>query len=320
MGKGSSSKFGVAAGGLARLGRAVAGVTTAALLVGLVGGLIIGENALAARAAELRALNFRQADVQILWPADREDRTRVAVWMSRSIRDNLLTVARSAVDANPLDAAGLERVANELRRTGWFMTGPVARREPGGRVIISGGWRAPVAVVRWQERDHLVSAGGERLQLSYPIGTAMSAGLRAIVGASEPPPEGYGDEWTGGDVDAAIALLAYLQQDREVYAQVTAIDVSRYVPGNRRHLIVQTREGRRVLWGSPPPSVTGTEFKPGEPSATTKMNNLRVVLFNPEVRKRLGVVPAGAMDLSPLIDLTNPVAPMIDRSANAIGI
>ena len=89
--------------------------------------------------------------------------------------------------------------------------------------------REPAAVVRVHGFDRLISAAGELLPVDYPSGTSK---LRFVTGVSQPAPVAFGEVWTGGDVQAGLELLAYLQST-PVYSQVAGVDVIIRIKGGR---------------------------------------------------------------------------------------
>ncbi|MBX9737635.1 MAG: hypothetical protein K2X32_11990, partial [Phycisphaerales bacterium] len=251
----------------------LATIATAVLVVGSIAGLVISRDALMQRAAAMHddAQGGEAPNVVIDWPLipDRIGPTGEPVsWMSASLRAQLSELVRSELTNDPMDHASLKRAADRLIATGWVrelheMSRVADRSTPGGAgtVRVRGLWRAPVALVRWQDRDHLVASGGELLPISYPAGSVGT--LKVITGAFGPPPDLYGEAWSGGDIQAALALLAYLQPT-EAFSQVSGVDVASYVKHKR--LVIVTDQNARVIWGSAP-----GEWKPGEPSTQQKI-------------------------------------------------
>jgi hypothetical protein len=92
----------------------------------------------------------------------------------------------------------------------------------------------------------VVSRGARRLPLTYPAGGAGP--LRFISGVWGSAP-GVGEVWSGGDVEAAIELLALLRQS-PAWTHVAGIDASRYV--RSQMLTILTTTGAKVVWGSAP--------------------------------------------------------------------
>lgn len=273
----------------------VSTIATVAILVGAVGGLVAARPMLVERAAAMHvhAAGEEPPPVVIEWPTI-PGRTGAdggpGHMFSEPLRRQLTELVRSELTPDPLDRDALQRAAERLKATGWVAELRSMRREPGSSSVrISALWRAPVALVRFKDRDHLVAAGGELLPISYPAGSVST--LRVITGVFTGPPDAYGEPWSGGDVQAALALLAYLQPT-ETFSQVTGIDVALYV--KHKKLAIVTDQNTRVIWGSAP-----NEWKPGEPSTQQKLAWLINLRRDPKNGNRIDAGRA-------VVDLTVP--------------
>ena len=210
------------------------------LVAAAAGTLALGAGALEDRAGTLRA---DPVEADFHWPAlTTGDRTWLPAGEQRRLRDLLLT----SVSLNPGDYAALTLARTRLLESGWFESDLQLVRRPGGVVRVRGTWREPVAVVRSAGSDHVVSASARRLPPTYPAGGAGA--LRFIAGVWGDPPR-PGAVWTGGDVDAAIDLLALLRQS-PAWGKVAGIDASRFI--RAQMLSVITTDGAEVVWGSGP--------------------------------------------------------------------
>ena len=129
-------------------------------------------------------------------------------WLSEPFRNQLTVLATTVLNDDVFDREALARCGQAMLATGWFRSIHSIRREREGVVRIDGEWREPAAVVRHGERDYLVSGEGELLPVDYKPG---ASGLRVVVNPSIAPPGKPGDKWLGGDVQAALKLLAQLQ-------------------------------------------------------------------------------------------------------------
>ncbi len=267
----------------------LASIATAVIVVGSVGGLIASREELIKRAAAMHeapagGVEIDPPRVEIDWPLI-EGRIgpdgQPVSWMSESLRTQLSELVRSELTNDPMDHAALKRAADRLIATGWIreLREMTRATDPGsaGTVHVRGEWRAPVALVRWQERDHLVAAGGELLPISYPAGSVGT--LKVITGPFGPPPDVYGEAWSGGDVQAALGLLAYLQPTI-AFSQVSGIDIADYIKHKR--LVIITDQNTRVVWGSAP-----GEWRPGEPSTQQKISWLVGLRRDPKHANRI---------------------------------
>lgn len=184
-----------------------------------------------------------------------------STWMAPDHQQALIdviieSVKRTAAEAghDPLDARLLSDLCHRLSETGWFEGLPTVRRERTGRVTISGAWRAPAAVVRWQGRDRLIALGGELLPHVYD---SSASGYIEITGVRRPPPvrsdgsPALGQQWASEEIRASIQLLRRLQP-MPFFAQVRGVEVSGFEgAGASGRLVIITDKGTRVVWGVP---------------------------------------------------------------------
>ncbi|MBL8990510.1 MAG: hypothetical protein JNJ48_02895 [Phycisphaerae bacterium] len=272
-----------------------------ALMCALGIGLLAGQRALAERAGKVRESRTEAFRVEFDWPplagAQPGPDGQPATWLSVTQREDLTALAMRSLTANPMDHGALRRTGEALLATGWFSAIESVSREPHGVVRIRGQWRIPAAVVRSGDRDHLVSSKGELLPVTYRPDASR---LKVIYNPCNPPPAKPGDPWLGGDVQAALALLAYLQPT-QAYGQVMGIDVRNYVRTKRLEIV--TDRNNRVLWGAPP-----GEFNPGEPAADVKLKWMLYLRASTDYGQRIDAA-------RPVIDLTNPRGIMIDQAA-----
>lgn len=274
--------------------RSAAGVAlTVVLLGGGIAGAVLGEGSLARRVGEARSAP--EVEVQFNWPVVTDPDGRTRTWMQPDLPGKITEVALAHLTPDPLDAAALRRAHDALMRTGWFRQVRSVQRVRGGVVQVSVVWREPVAVVRHDGQDHWISADAERLPISSAVGVS---GLPFVQSPYSGPPA-LGEAWLGGDVQAGLSLLAYVQAS-PAWDQVRGVDVGEYVA--RKRLALVTDRGTRVVWGVAP-----SDWKPGEPPAQTKLAHLLEFRADARFGRR---IDAGF----PVIDLTLP-DPVIDLTA-----
>lgn len=211
-----------------------------AILVVAGGALALGAAPLEERAGEIRA---DPLEARLDWPAaPGAERT----WLPASEQRRLTELLLATVDIRPTNGESLRIARERLLNAGWFEPDLALRRLPGGVIDVDATWRQPAAVVRHGGAEHVVSTDARRLPLTYPEGSAGP--LRFISRPwGDPPPAG--ETWTGGDVQAAIELLALLRTS-SAWARVGGVDVGDYA--RRQMLTVVTTSGARVVWGSAP--------------------------------------------------------------------
>lgn len=270
-------------------GRWVLPAVAAAALIGGGLALVAGQRELARRASEVRS-RPGPVELRIEWPLLATiDGGPPQTWMSRQWQARLEAIARAELNSDPLDRASLRAASKALFETGWLAHEPEVRRGPMGVVTIRGQWHDPVAVVRYGQRDYVISADAHRLPLDYPVG---ESNLRFLANPFSPPPLKPGEKWIGGDIEAGLALLALVQPYGTTYDQVAGVDLQGYT--STKSLTLLTDRGGRVVWGAAP-----GEWNPGEPPMERKLNWLVSLRGDDKFGRR---IDAGM----PLIRLTNP--------------
>ncbi|MCA3004901.1 MAG: cell division protein FtsQ [Planctomycetaceae bacterium] len=272
---------------------------TLVLLAGAAIGVVYSREALRHQVGRLKEA---PVSVDINWPVigpPSRPGEAPQTWMSPSIRGKIELAALNALNGDPTDGASLKAAADALMATGWFSAIDAVRRGPEGVVQIRGQWRAPVAAVRYLGRDHLVSAEGDLLPLDYSPGGSL---LKIILNPSMAVPGQPGEPWLGGDVQAGLALLGYLQRT-PFYSQVKGIDVAEYQ--GRKRLVIVTDTDNRVIWG-----VSPTEWTAAEPTPEEKLRRLMQLYQSREHGRRIDAN-------MPVVDVSNPRGVMFDRTALA---
>jgi hypothetical protein len=92
------------------------------------------------------------------------------------------------VTDDPLSGESLAQIGAALGATGWFEGAAVVRRAYRNNrsvIDVSGTWRVPVAVVRYDDLDYLVSKDGRLLPARYSPG---ASGMPVVIGVPHPPP------------------------------------------------------------------------------------------------------------------------------------
>lgn len=273
-------------------------ILTGAMVATLVGGTLLGAQALMRRAREMRTAEPR---VAITWPTWQEADGSKVDWLPGVTKGELEQAALEVLTGDPLDQFALSRAEKVLMATGWFSSIERVQRGRDGVVQVHGTWRVPVAVVREMHMDRLVTASGEVLPLSYPAG---STSMPVILNASHPAPEKMGEKWMGGDVQAGLKLLGFLDEARYklIREQVVGIDVGGY--STNRRLALATSSNARVIWGEQPGVLA-----PAESTAEEKAARLLSLRQSPDFGRR---IDAGRMK----IDVSMPRGVMIDQGSD----
>ena len=249
-------------------------ILTIGALIAAVVAMVVGFKPMSVRAGELRAKPVR---VQIEWPPLAGQTTAAApepggtprTWVNQETRETLEALVLKTMSESPVDGEALTRTRQALLRTGWFTDALRVERSQNGLVRVGpsdgtsvlGLWRFPVAAVRQAGKDHLVASGGELLPLSYE---PDASGMKLIVGVRTPAPA-WGEAWLGGEVQAGLKLLGYVQSHPSFRAgtsgskQLAAIDVSEFTPGKQLSII--TERGTKVIWGGPLDTMNAGQVK-----------------------------------------------------------
>lgn len=231
---------------------------------------VLGQGALRRSVAIARA---EPVSLRIAWPTVAGDRSRT--WMPESVRREIEQTALSRISPDVFDRESLEQARAALEATGWFERVDAVRRLEGNLIEIQGVWRTPLAVVRQDNRDIVVGAGGALLPLSYAPGGA-GPGLKVIRGVSQRPPiradgsPAYGAAWPGGEVQAGLDLLDALRRAfsaTRVWPQITGVDAAMFQRDGR--LAIVSDQDSRIVWGAPPGMIA-----PGEQSTDQKIARL----------------------------------------------
>ena len=210
-------------------------------------------------------------------------------WLSGDPAIDLELLVRECVSDNSLDRQSLVRAREALLDTGWFDSIAQVRRTDLGSVEVVASFAEPAALVRSNDRDWLVDAQGRLLPMSWDSGAGPA--LAVITNARSGPPRLTGDQWSGNDLIAALAVLAVI--DRQPWArQVQAVDVAGY--GTDRSINLITDRSSVIRWGRAP----GAE-KAAEVSAAMKLD------FLSHHVQRYGHIDGG---LEGVLDVTQDVA------------
>ncbi|GMV26864.1 MAG: hypothetical protein AMXMBFR58_28950 [Phycisphaerae bacterium] len=204
-------------------------------------------------------------------------------WLPKQMQEDIRSFAQRNLDpvGSPLSVDPLRKLGSAMERSGWFDGRPTVRREAGGRVVITGEWRIPGAVIREGGKDYMVSWDGKPMPVIYE---ARESKLPAIIGvAIKPPAAGanidYTKAWPGEDVQAGLELLRVVQ-GKKWSSQVEAIDVSNY---EKTHtLSIVTTGNGRLNWGGRP-----NKPRLGEAGTSAKLATIDWL------QKRFGSIDAG---------------------------
>ncbi len=187
-------------------------------------------------------------------------------WMSDALAEQILASVRPVTPFNADDHQLLIDRANLLAANPWVKNVREVRRaydnQPGDTIVIDCDYRAPVALVQWQDGYWYVDADGVRLpdkltaeQVARLIDPRQPLKFRIIDGIAKPPSQA-GKTWQGADLQAGIEMIALLADVPEAN-EIVKIDVSNFggrQNPNESQINLLTASSSQIRWGQPPSS------------------------------------------------------------------
>lgn len=176
-------------------------------------------------------------------------------WLHDELAEELKTLARRQLDASPFDREGLIAVHRTMELTGWYEDVARVERVAPDRVVITGRFRLPFALIRDRDGSHLVDRDGWLLPVRYDFGAEPTL-LPILRGSVASRPGSPGERWLGPDVRAGLDL-AELLTAKPWFDQVAQIDLAAF--SRTEMLWIETTTGSRLLWGRAPGEEFGAE-------------------------------------------------------------
>jgi hypothetical protein len=183
------------------------------------------------------------------------------------------------------DQVGCAQARTALLESGWFSDVAQVRRTGDGNIAIDATFAVPFALVVDSVGAHLIDVDGRLLPRSYELSSAPA--FPRIVGASMPRPARPGQQWTGADIAAGMAL-ARLVETQRWRGQVVGVDVSAFKDRHVMDLLTDT--GCRIVSGRAP----GEEAAAEVPAA----QKLKYLAFLHESSGRVDAGCSSQLDLS----------------------
>lgn len=190
------------------------------------------------------------------------------VWMNDYLADRIARVARPISRASAFDHKLLVEVHDQLLSdpdvAPWIEKVNRIRRvyggAPGDTVELDVQFRAPVALVRWNDGFWMVDSKGVKLPERFEpeqvarvvLGQDGKLVLRVIDGVRNKPRD-PGMLWEGADLQAGLELMRVLH-DKPYAQEIVKVDVANFA-GRRdpaaAHLTLVTRYNTQIRWGRP---------------------------------------------------------------------
>ena len=186
------------------------------------------------------------------------------VWMSDFLAEQIIKTARPAGAHSAFDHQLLVNTVALLEANPWIRKVRQVRRayakQPGDILEVDCEYRAPVALVKWQDYYWLVDGDGVKLPEVFSAddvprilkGQDQKINIRVIQGVASAPPE-TGAKWAGADLQAGLELVKLLF-GRPYAEEVEKVDVSNYSgrqSAKAAQLVLVTRYNTQVRWGQP---------------------------------------------------------------------
>jgi hypothetical protein len=200
------------------------------------------------------------------------------VWMSGFLADTIATSVRPDTSKSPFDNQLLKDAYESLRVNPWIKTVRQVRRvygkAPGDTLEVDCDYRAPVALVAYEDKYTLVDADRVILPEQFRLddlkkvmyGNDAAQGklqLRIIEGVTHRPTEA-GAVWEGKDLAAGLRV-AQLLAHQPFAEEIVRIDVSN-ADGrrdrNEAHVVLYTKANTQLRWGRDPNPDEFIEAKP----------------------------------------------------------
>jgi hypothetical protein len=207
-------------------------------------------------------------------------------WMSDFLADQIMKTAEPIGLHSAYDRQLLIDTASALRSNPWIRQVNQVRRVydqgPADTLELDCDYRAPVALVPWDDYYCLVDGQGIRLPEQYSadelpkiiFGPDGKVNVRIVQGAVDAPPE-EGRRWIGDDLAAGLEL-ARLLAGKDFAEQIRLIDVTNYggrVNSSEAQIVLVTQFNTQIRWGRPPSAQDGFVEVP----ASTKLDALEAI-------------------------------------------
>jgi hypothetical protein len=187
------------------------------------------------------------------------------VWMSDFLAEQIARTAKPAGTHSAFDHQLLVDVGSMLKTNPWVKKVVQVRRaygeKPGDTIEIDCDWRAPIALVHWQDYYWLVDGDGVKLPEQYTLrqvplvmrgSESRRTEIRIVEGVRNPPVES-GEQWPGEDLVAGLDLLKLLH-GLNFADEILRVDVSNFggrVNAKEAQLALGTRYDTQIRWGRP---------------------------------------------------------------------
>ncbi len=185
-------------------------------------------------------------------------------WMSDFLAEEISRIAHPTGTHSAFDHQLLVDVTQMLRASPWIKRVSGVRRaygeSSGDTIEIDCEYRAPVALVHWQDYFWLVDGEGVKLPEQFTaqqvprivLGSNGKMNIRIIDGVHNPPVQS-GQKWPGDDLTAGLEMVKLLYG--QPYAEgIVKVDVTNFggrVDVREPQLVLGTKYDTQIRWGRP---------------------------------------------------------------------
>jgi hypothetical protein len=176
-------------------------------------------------------------------------------WVSDEIKNRVYAAASTATAGQNQDEALAKSIQQNVRRLVPWLD-DVRVQTTYTKILISGQWRKPLAVVTAGKAKYYLDT--DLIVLDYiPI---SNLSIVTVDGLEFDKPPALGQVWRGDDLAAALAVLSRLEKmdsavtpNKPLLREIDRIDVSNFDGRkNRRepHITLFTKQGTEIIWGA----------------------------------------------------------------------
>ena len=203
-------------------------------------------------------------------------------WMSDLLAEQICEAARPPGGHSALnrDLPKNARIAlqENMRTNAWIreirQLKLVYGERPGDTLVLDCEFRAPIALVKWQDNYYLVDAEGVILPEKYSddqiskivFGRDGKMNIRVVEGVRSERPAFPGQHWVGDDLKAALDMIKVLY-GKPFTEEIIKVEVANYEgrdDGREAQIVLYTRRNTQVRWGRPVASTDLAEIRPAE--------------------------------------------------------
>jgi hypothetical protein len=186
-------------------------------------------------------------------------------WMTDFLANQITAAVKPVGTHSAFDHQLLVDVGSMLKTNPWVKKVVQVRRaygeKPGDTIEIDCDWRAPIALVHWQDYYWLVDGDGVKLPEQYTLrqvplvmrgSESRRTEIRIVEGVRNPPVES-GQQWPGEDLVAGLDLVKLLH-GLNFADEILRVDVSNFggrVNAKEAQLALGTRYDTQIRWGRP---------------------------------------------------------------------